>query len=102
MSRSRTESKLRQIVAQVSGTDQAPESIPLGPGLLDQLHIDSLMALEIIVQIEQEFGVAIEDDDFAIEMLDSLSKAVDYIEQAKQQHSMLLADTTSPRERGDQ
>src|SRR5947209_3489617 len=102
MSRSQTEGKLRRIVAQVSGTDLDPEAIPLEPGLLDRLHIDSLMALEIIVQIEQEFGVAIEDDDFAIEMLDSLNKAVDYIEQAKQQHGILLADTTSPPQHGDQ
>lgn len=51
----------------------------INDGLIELFHIDSLIALKIIVRIEQEFGIIIEDDNLAIEMIDSIDKAVDYI-----------------------
>jgi acyl carrier protein len=84
------ENELRHIIAQVVGAGLVGEDIPRGPGLLDQLHIDSLIALQIIVQIEQQFNVTIDDDEFALEMLDSLDEAIAYVEQASDRH--LLAD----------
>lgn len=51
--------------------------------LSEEFSIDSLMGLQIIVRIEQEFEVIIEDDDFAIEMIKSLDKAVNFIEKAR-------------------
>jgi acyl carrier protein len=88
MERMQIESKLCHIIAQVLGKDMTPEKIPRGPGLLEQLYIDSLMALQIIVLIEQQFGIVIEDDDFVLEMLDALDRTVAYIEQARGQQSV--------------
>lgn len=57
----------------------------LETGLLEKFHIDSLIALQIVVKIEQFFGIIIEDDNVAIQMLDSLDKAVELIENGGQQ-----------------
>lgn len=84
MSRDEIERKLRQIFVQVTNTEYPPESLS-ERGLLEKLHIDSLMALEIIVQIEQEFLVAIDDDDVVFQILDSLDACVDYVLTAERQ-----------------
>lgn len=85
MTRNEIEGKLRQIIVQVTNTEIAPEAIPPGKGMLELLHIDSLMALEIIVQIEQAFQVAIDDDDFVFTVLDSPALTVDFIQKSASQ-----------------
>ncbi len=79
MNQIQIEYRLRDIIAQILGTEVPLEHIRRGPGLLEQLHIDSLVALRIIVRIEQDFNVTIDDDEFALEMLDSLDKVAEYI-----------------------
>ncbi|HEY9062639.1 MAG TPA: phosphopantetheine-binding protein [Pseudobacteroides sp.] len=82
--------KLREIFSAVLGREITEDSFKEGPGLTGRLHIDSLMGLQIIVKIEQKFGVIIEDDDFAIQMLDAIDKAIDFIE------SSISPDITVP------
>lgn len=43
------------------------------------LGIDSLMALEILVRIEQEFQIEISDDELNIDLLSSIDNLVGYI-----------------------
>ncbi|MNP84269.1 acyl carrier protein [compost metagenome] len=42
--------------------------------------MDSLIALQIIVKIEQQLGIVIEDDDLALELLNDTGKLTAYIE----------------------
>ncbi|PJI06511.1 MULTISPECIES: acyl carrier protein [Clostridium] len=60
-------------------TEKDIEEEKIQDGLLEQLHIDSLIALQIIVKMEQDFKIVIEDDDVAIKMLDSIENATDFI-----------------------
>ena len=50
-----------------------------GNHLIDSLLIDSLLALRMLILVEQEFSIVIEDDALAIELLDDINKACDYI-----------------------
>lgn len=43
------------------------------------LGIDSLMALEILVRIEQGFDIEISDDDLSIDLLSSMDNLVEYV-----------------------
>jgi len=45
--------------------------------LIEKLHIDSLIALQIIVEIEKRFDFIIEDDETAIKVVDSPSFFLD-------------------------
>lgn len=38
--------------------------------LIEKFNIDSLIALQIIVEIEKSFGIVIEDDDEAVKIVD--------------------------------
>ena len=90
MDASLIKAELRQIIAEVIKYEDAPENIPDTPDLLQQLLIDSLMALQIIVLIERKFGIFIDDDDVALEILNSLDQATDYIKQNLQSQSSSL------------
>lgn len=46
--------------------------------LMKNLNIDSLIALQLIVEIEKNFHIVIEDDELAIKLLDSPSFFIDY------------------------
>ncbi|BCJ94845.1 hypothetical protein acsn021_24140 [Anaerocolumna cellulosilytica] len=76
--------ELCNIYSQVLERELSMEDFGTTTGLLEKFHIDSLIALQIVVKIEQVFGIIIEDDNVAIEMLDSLDKAVDFIEHGSQ------------------
>lgn len=74
--------RLCQIISEVKGYRITQSDIVNGSSLYKQLRIDSLLALQIIVLIEKEFGIHIDDDQIAIEILESLDKASCYIEEA--------------------
>ena len=61
--------------------DKNIDDIIFEPGdhLIDSLLIDSLLALRMLILVEQEFSIVIEDDALAIELLDDINKACDYI-----------------------
>jgi acyl carrier protein len=70
--------KVRRIFATV--LEVQPEEIPETVDLPSTLFIDSLLVLEIIVTIEQEFDFSIDDDDNVLEILDSLDSIAQYID----------------------
>lgn len=75
--------KLYQIYCNVLGIDIDRDVFHHEMNLAEAFGIDSLMGLQIIVKIEQEFQVIIEDDEMAIELVGSLEKTVDFIKNEK-------------------
>ena len=55
-----------------------PESITMDTNLIDDLGADSLDVVELIMSLEDTFGVAISDEDAA--QLYTVGKIVDYLE----------------------
>lgn len=73
--------KMRLIFCEVLGRKITNEDMGDGESLVNKLSIDSLMGLQLIIKIEQEFEVIIEDDELAIALVDSGSKLKQYIEE---------------------
>lgn len=71
--------KIASIFSEVLSREVSVNEFDSNFGLLESLHMDSLIALQIIVKIEQQFGVVIEDDDKALEMLNHIDQIVEYI-----------------------
>lgn len=78
MSKDEIKEKIRSIIGTV--LDAPPEDIPETPDLPHQLFLDSLLVLEILVQLENEFQVPFDDDSNVLEFLDSLDAATSYVE----------------------
>ena len=68
--------KIRDALAQQFEID--PENITLDTNLIDDLGADSLDVVELIMSLEDEFGVSISDEDAA--QLYTVGRIVDYLE----------------------
>ncbi|MEK4259615.1 MULTISPECIES: acyl carrier protein [Paenibacillus] len=72
--------KLAAIFSEVLSKEVTMEELDAQADLLEAFHMDSLIALQIIVKIEQQLGIVIEDDDLALELLNDTGKLMAYIE----------------------
>ena len=68
--------KVKSVLAQQFELD--PESITMDTNLIDDLGADSLDVVELIMSLEDEFGIAISDNDAA--QLYTVRRIVDYLE----------------------
>ena len=68
--------KVKSVLAQQFELD--PESITMDTYLIDDLGADSLDVVELIMSLEDEFGIAISDNDAA--QLYTVGRIVDYLE----------------------
>ena len=68
--------KVKNALAQQFALD--PESITADTDLIDDLGADSLDVVELIMSLEDEFGIAISDEDAA--QLYTVGRIVDYLE----------------------
>lgn len=76
--------RLKQILVERLRLERSPESIgdeePLfGP---DGLGLDSIDALELVLGVEQEFGVQIGDEEVASEALASISRLATFLRES--------------------
>jgi len=58
--------------------DMDPESITMETNLIDDIGADSLDVVELIMSLEDEFGIAISDEDAA--QLYTVRRIVEYLE----------------------
>lgn len=68
--------KIKEIVKNILDVD--PDSVTLDSSLSGDFEADSLDKIEIVMAIEEEFGITVEDD--AIKSIDTIGDAVNYIE----------------------
>ena len=68
--------KVQQALAQQFELD--PETITMDTNLIDDIGADSLDVVELIMSLEDEFGIAISDEDAA--QLYTVGRIVDYLE----------------------
>ena len=71
--------KIRDALAQQFEMD--PENITLDTNLIDDLGADSLDVVELIMSLEDEFGISISDED-AVQLY-TVGRIVDYLENLK-------------------
>jgi acyl carrier protein len=68
--------KVRTIVADDLGIED-PDTITMESAFIDDLHADSLDVVEFIMQLEEDFGLTISDED--AEKIRTIGDAVQYI-----------------------
>ena len=68
--------KVQQALAQQFEMD--PQSITMDTNLIDDIGADSLDVVELIMSLEDEFGIAISDEDAA--QLYTVRRIVEYLE----------------------
>ena len=76
---SNTQERLRKVVVSALRLDRDPATIPT-TGLRDELGIDSIAGLELLIWVENEFGIQIDDEDLSVALVDSLDTLAAYVE----------------------
>lgn len=71
--------KVKELI--INELNIAPEKITLEASLADDLEADSLDAVDLIMQIEDTFGIQFDDD--AAQSVKTVGDLVQYIEQHK-------------------
>ena len=77
MADQKTYERLKKIVVEQLGVDEA--DVKLEASFVDDLNADSLDLVELIMSLEEEFGVEISDED--AEKIKSVGDAQEYIEE---------------------
>ena len=73
--------RVKALVMQVLQVDLDPGEIADDEPLFgDGLDADSMVALELVSAIEQEFGIAVTDEELRVELFESLQTLVEYVE----------------------
>tara|TARA_B100000927_G_scaffold258226_1_gene226548 strand:+ start:641 stop:871 length:231 start_codon:yes stop_codon:yes gene_type:complete len=71
--------KVKEVIIDKLGIEDS--KIESGSSFVDDLGADSLDTVELIMQLEEEFGIEIPDED--AEKITTVQAAVDYIEKNK-------------------
>jgi len=74
------ESRLKKIIVDNLGVDEA-EVVP-SANFVDDLNADSLDLVELIMSLEEEFGIEISDEE--AEKIRTVGDAIDYIQEHKE------------------
>jgi acyl carrier protein len=74
------ETRLRKIIVDNLGVDEA-EVVP-SANFVDDLNADSLDLVELIMSLEEEFGIEISDEE--AEKIRTVGDAVEYIQEHKE------------------
>ena len=72
MGEERVEDKLKKMVVARLFMKIAPEAIEEDKSLVDTYGVDSVSLLELVVGLEEEFGIVIGDDEFDIKNFESI------------------------------
>ncbi len=75
----RMEDQLKEMVVQRLFMKVDPADIDENKSLIDEYDVDSVSLLELVVGIEELFGVRIEDQDFRIEHFETITALTSFI-----------------------
>jgi len=73
------ESKLKQMIVERLFLNVAPEAIVTDASLIDTYGVDSVCLLELVVGLEEAFGIVIEDGDFDVRNFISVAALREFV-----------------------
>ena len=80
MTEGTTFDRLKKLIVEQLGVDE--EEVTMGASFVEDLNADSLDLVELIMSLEEEFGMEISDEE--AEKIQKVSDAVEYIEEHQQ------------------
>lgn len=72
--------QLKNMIVERLFLNVKPEEIGDEENLMDEYNIDSVNLFEIIVGLEDEFGITLEEEDFNVETFSTVSNIAAFVE----------------------
>ncbi|MFW5868669.1 MAG: acyl carrier protein [Armatimonadota bacterium] len=63
--------------------DADPDAIKDDENLMENYEIDSVNLFEIVVGLEEEFGISFEDEDFSVDLFATVNNLAEYVEKKR-------------------
>lgn len=79
MAEERIEDRLKRLIATRLFLKIAPEAIEDDKSLIDTYGVDSVSLLELVVGLEEEFGIAIPDEEFSIKHFETVAALASFV-----------------------
>jgi len=79
MTNAAIEAKLKNMIVDRLFLKVKPEEIPNDVSLMDAYGVDSVSLLELVVGLEEAFGVQIEDGDFNVKNFTTVAALRDFV-----------------------
>jgi acyl carrier protein len=73
------EGRLKRMIVERLFMTIAPEELDNDKSLIDDYGVDSVMLLELVVGLEEEFGVRIEDNEFSVRHFETVSRLAAFV-----------------------
>jgi len=72
--------KLKAMIVERLFLNVAPEDIKDDESLMDTYNIDSVALFEVVVGLEEDFGVSMEDDEFSLDLFENVNSVAEFVE----------------------
>jgi acyl carrier protein len=79
MAEERIEDRLKRLIASRLFLKIAPEAIDESKSLIDGYGVDSVSLLELVVGLEEEFGITIPDEEFNIKHFETIAALAAFV-----------------------
>jgi len=80
MEKTDIEKKLKEMIVERLFLNVAPQDIVTDSSLIDAYGVDSVCLLELVVGLEEAFGIVIEDGDFDVRNFISVAALRDFVQ----------------------
>ncbi len=79
MTEERIEDRLKRMIAARLFLKVAPTAIDDNKSLMDDYGVDSVSLLELVVGVEEEFGIVIPDEEFSIRHFETVAALAAFV-----------------------
>ncbi len=79
MAEASIEDRLNNLIARRLFLKIAPEAIDVNKSLMDAYGVDSVSLLELVVGVEEEFGVIIPDEEFSLTHFETVAALAAFV-----------------------
>jgi acyl carrier protein len=73
------EARLRNMIVERLFLKVQPEAIPIDASLMDAFGVDSVSLLELVVGLEEAFGIQLADGDFNVKNFSSVAALREFV-----------------------
>ncbi|MGQ9732913.1 MAG: acyl carrier protein [Candidatus Zipacnadales bacterium] len=83
MSDDELKQRIKELVVECLFLDVAPTSIADDENLMEVYNVDSVNLFEIVVALEEDYGISFEDEDFDVETFATVASIAELVERKR-------------------
>ena len=75
--------QIKEMIVERLFLDVDPAAIGDDESLMESYEIDSVNLFEIVVGMEEQFGISFEDDDFTVDLFATVNSLAEFVDQKR-------------------